>query len=70
MLIKPDKGPRSVTEWFDLPQLRKYNGEGGGHVFLHGALWKASWQGTLQKEQLVTVESLDGLHVYVKPLNN
>jgi len=44
-------------------------GEGSGRVFLNGAIWKASWKGELNKDQRVFVESIDGLHVVVKPIN-
>ena len=44
-------------------------GEGSGRVFLNGAIWKASWKGELNKDQRVIVESIDGLHVVVKPIH-
>ncbi|MEC7987618.1 MAG: nodulation protein NfeD [Myxococcota bacterium] len=44
-------------------------GEGGGSIFLHGGIWKASWEGHLDKDQNVIVESVEGLHAFVKSHN-
>ena len=48
-----------------IPAPKKYKVK---NVFVHGELWKASCESPLEKEQVVSVESIDGVSIKVRPI--